>query len=206
MATIGVGKRTSPKTGRFVKTYNDIGYVATKSIMKAANLYTKEAYPELLKMSRAFLESYKTEQNGQAGLPRDKGHLIDSTSIVVQQTELGSQRSIHLDRIAPQSSEAKWGNWGGIGAGVGRGVDYRMDRMDDTMELKGIETLGISLRIGIPYSVPLNELGAGPRGKHRGFFRWFSEDFRHNVLALSAKVASEMNDKSEEALIFEGKR
>jgi len=208
MATIEVGQRRN-SSGQFVKRFNDIGYVATAKIQKAANSYTAVAYSELLKMSRAFLDSYNTESKGQSTLPRDKGNLIDSTSIVVSRgltaRTQGSEghRSIHLDKQA--HLEAKWGNWGNVPAGKGYGVNFRMDSIEDTMDMKDSD-LAVSLRIGIPYSVPLNDLGAGPLSKHRGFFRWFAADFEHNVVTLSKEVAAALNNASADALIFEGKK
>jgi hypothetical protein len=182
-----------------VKVHNDIGF-AMREMEGAANLYAAAAFTPLQKMSQSFLESYVSRNTGQASLPKDTGNLIDSTSIVIA-TGDSSDRTIHLRKMAivPQ----KWGNWGNIEKGRGWGVRYRMDDIDDTMSIEKGREMAVSLRVAIPYAVPLNEEGS--HGKHRGFFDWFSDDYKYNVLKISREVASLLNDRSGDALIFEGK-
>lgn len=204
------GYRRKDAQHRYVKTHNDIDYVFGK-LDAASNKVTLLAYKELVEMSKAFLDSYTEKRAGQSALPRYTGNLLDSTSIIVAKgtkrggkTIAGTEPS-EQEAFYTQIAEVKqhWGDCDGTGKGSGYGKDYRIDDIREVMDVKPMQELAVVLHVGIPYAVPLNENG-GLRGRHRGFFDWFAEDFKYDVMRISEKVARAIN-YGEDALHLEGK-
>lgn len=193
MATVS-GYQRRDAQGRYVKAHNDIDYVFGK-LNAAAETVSYEAYNELIKMSYAFLESYKDKQSGQSALPRYTGNLIDSTSIIIAKGTSGrDQKSVHLDKIA--TVKQHWGNWDDYGIEKSPkkgkwGEEYRIDNIGSIMDVEALSELAVVLHIGIPYALPINE--EGTHGKHRRFFDWFAEDFKYDVMMISKKVADTLN-------------
>ena len=185
----------------FVKAGNEIDYVF-KKMEEAANLGSAAIYRELVKMSQAFFESYVSGSGGQK-MPMDTGNLIDSSSILVARGKR-SRKAIHVAQsiaVKPQH----WGNWGTAQKGAGYGEDYRMTDIDDTMivgENGESVDVAVSLRVGIPYAVPLNDLGS--HGKHKAFFDDMADDFRNDVMDISKEVAARLSSVGDDSLIYEG--